>query len=385
MLKKKIVIISQTITPAQFPRSFRATELAVELAQLGNEVILYAVLGSFDYSEFQKENNITVKNIGKTWFTTLNSDGKIRQNIFDKILKKCLNRSFEFPDIELVFWIPRIIKREKNVDVIISIAMPYPIHWGVSFAKILFNKKFPKTWIADCGDPYMGNISLTNKPHFYFKYIERWFCKNATYLTVPTSGAINGYYRDFHEKIKIIPQGFKFIDLPSPADSRVNNVLTFAYAGMFYEEFRNPTNFLEFLVQTEIDFKFIVYTTSISFLNPFIPLLNNKLVIRPLVKRDKLLIELSKMDFLINFENGSNIQIPSKLIDYALTHKPILSINHKNLDIELINQFLNKDYSNKLVVQNIDQYNIKNVAQNFLSLTNITNEELLRASLKHGR
>ena len=85
MHKKKILIISRTILPAKNPRAYRATELAKELARLGNNVTLYAVLGNYDYTQFELEHSLKVSNIGKMLFATYNSDEKIRNNIVDKI------------------------------------------------------------------------------------------------------------------------------------------------------------------------------------------------------------------------------------------------------------------------------------------------------------
>lgn len=92
MIKRKILIISRIIIPAQNPRAYRATELAKELARHGHEVILYAVLGNYDYSDFEKKNKLKVSNIGKMMFSTYNSDEKIRNNLFDKISNKLFNK-----------------------------------------------------------------------------------------------------------------------------------------------------------------------------------------------------------------------------------------------------------------------------------------------------
>ena len=50
----KILIITQAFYPGISPRSFRATELAKELARQGDDVTVYAELRDFNYSEFTK-------------------------------------------------------------------------------------------------------------------------------------------------------------------------------------------------------------------------------------------------------------------------------------------------------------------------------------------
>lgn len=368
MDKKKILIISQTIFPAKFPRSYRATELAKELAKQGHDVIIYATLGNFDYSAFEKENNLKVKNIGKMWFAKTNSVDAGNRTFFDKALGRIFNRLIEFPDIELMFRMHDILKNERNIDLLISVAMPHPIHWGCAMARSLNSKRFPKKWAADCGDPYMGNKFKKNKPLFYFKYLEKWFCKNADYITIPVEGARVGYYPEFQTKIKIIPQGFCFDNHDIQCKYSSNTIPTFAYSGIFYKGFRDPSSFLEYLTSVRTPFKFIIYTPDQSLINPFLIRLKDKIEVRSYIPRNELIKTLSQMDFLINIENGTSVQSPSKLIDYAITKRPILSFTSDSVPESTFMEFLEGDYTNQFIVKDIDQYRIENVAKSFLDL-----------------
>ena len=109
---KSILIISQHIFPKQTPRAHRATELAIEFSKKGYDVTVYAVLGEYDYSDFMKNNKITVKDIGLKWqHKTYSSDFKIKRALIDKVLGRLFQRFFEFPDIEFYYKIPKIINR----------------------------------------------------------------------------------------------------------------------------------------------------------------------------------------------------------------------------------------------------------------------------------
>jgi hypothetical protein len=369
MIKKKIIIISHVIYPAQNPRAHRATELAIELAKQGHDITLYAVLGNYNYSDFKVEHNLKIRNISKMIFVKLNSDGLKLNSFFDKFLNKLLHRLVEFPDIEFMFRIPHIIKREKNVDLLISVAKPFPIHWGCALSKKIFKKSFPAIWAADCGDPYMGNNKdQEHKKYFYFKYIEKWYCRLAEYIVVPHQGAIEGYYPEFSQKIRVIPQGFRFDSIKLCLNRGKNEVPTFAYSGVFYQKIRNPVHFLDFLSSLNQDFKFIVYTNDRDIINPYCKILGSKIEIRDYIPREQLLYELSKMDFVINFENSTNMHLPSKLIDYALIKRPILSIPNQSLPIKTFNEFLEGNYQNQFIMNNIEHYNISNVALQFISL-----------------
>ena len=73
------------------------------------------------------------------------------------------------------------------------------------------------------------------------------------------------------------------------------------------------------------------------------------------------------MDFLVNFDNNTDKQVPSKLIDYALTDRPILNIE-KVPNREMILEFLGGNYRHTYPVRDLERYNIKKVAVKFLEL-----------------
>ncbi|MFW5982916.1 MAG: hypothetical protein ACOCQ4_00295 [bacterium] len=366
MKKLTIHIISRVIHPVQSPRSFRTIELANELARQGHDVTVYAVLGNYDYSDYEKETGVTVKNIGKMIFATKNSDGKTRYNLLDKILFHSFNKLLDFPDSELMFKINKVLKRTQNVDLLITIAKPYTIHWGAALRKSFNYNNFPEFWIADCGDPYMGS-AFTKHP-FYFKYIEKWFCRKADFLTIPIEEAKEGYYKEFHPKIRIIPQGFKFEKIEAPNMQKKNSVPTFIYAGNFIKDGRDPGSFLNFLSTLQVDFRFKIFTKSKSFVTPYLDKLGEKVELNDFIPRTELLQEMTQANFLVNFDNGTSKQSPSKLIDYAIVNKPVLNVNGSVYNNNHLVEFLNGNYRNQLIIKNIDQYKIENVAKNFLDL-----------------
>lgn len=366
-MSKNIMIIAQAIFPAKFPRSYRATELAKELARQGHNIIIYSVLGNYDYTDFQEYHNIKIKNIGKMCFAKLNSVDYGKITIIDKVLRRIFNRLIEFPDIELMFRVPRTLKKEKGIDLLISVAMPHTIHWGCAMARSFSPTNFPKVWAADCGDPYMGNKFFKKKPLFYFKYLENWFCNQTDFIVVPTQNIIPYYNTKYINKIRIIPQGFDF-NIGNDIQYVKNSIPTFAFAGIFYPEKRDPSSFLDFLSKIKLPFRFILFTPELSLLKPYLSLLESKIEFRPYVSRDILINELKTMDFLININNKGNYGSPSKLIDYAISKRPILSFTSDSVPESTFMEFLQGDYTNQFIVKDIDQYRIENVAKSFLEL-----------------
>jgi hypothetical protein len=361
MDKKKILIVSRAFYPIIAPRAFRATELAKEFARQGHEVVALIHMNSYDYSEFSKKYNIRIRDFVKgKWFDIPKKNGR-----FFSLLKGCLKYFFIFPDIQLVNLIRKALLKENGYDLLISVAIPYPVHWGVAMA-IKKNSNLTKIWVADCGDPFMGNKEQKIQYPFYFKLVEKWFCNKPNFIAVPIKAAINAYPKGCRKKIRIIPQGFRF---EKKNNVIVNNEIpTFAYAGTLKKNIRDPRNFLDFLINQRIDFKFVVHTRDVSFFLPYISKLRQKMEIHDYIPREKLLEKMKRMDFLVNFENREKIQRPSKLIDYALTHRPILNINSTNTDWKVAKEFLNGNYHNSLKIQNLSQFKIQNVSKQFLYL-----------------
>jgi len=365
MDKVKILITSVSFYPRISPRSFRTTELAKELARMGHEVTVLTYNRGFDYTEFSKTYNLRIEDFVNGKYKEIEGN-----NIINKATRFLLKYFLIYPDIKFTFLLKKALRNKKGYDLLISIAIPYPVHWGVALAK-KNNPDLCKTWVADCGDPFMGNKENKFAYPFYFRFIEAWFCKKADFITVPITEAIAAYPSFCRHKIKVIPQGFSFQSKYSSNKETKNDYPIFAYAGALSKGIRDPTQFLDYLCKHyDRKFKFFLYTTSRSVVAPYIEKLGDKLEIRDYIPREQLLVELEKVDFLVNIENRENIQSPSKLIDYALTNKPILSIKPNALNENIVSEFLNGDYKNKLVINNIEQYNIINVAKKFLNLLN---------------
>lgn len=274
-----------------------------------------------------------------------------------------------FPYIKLLYKLPAVLEKEQNYDLLISIAFPHPIHWAVDKA-LKKNPKIAKKWIADCGDPFMKNIGKGfKKKVFYFKHFEKAWCRRCDFITVPYEQQRTKYYQEFKEKIKIVPQGFDLRNIRIHEGEPNNPVPTFIFAGTFYLKHRNPSIFLEYLSTLDINFKFIVYTNRPDIVSPFNSKLGEKLQINGYIPREKLIYQMSKADFLVNIENGNEVdERPSKLIDYALAKRPVLSINSFYLNKENILRFLKGDYSGKMTMPDINQYRIENVANKLLDL-----------------
>lgn len=360
----KIVVISQYFPPYNTPRAFRTFELAKEFARQGHDVTVYSLIGDRDNSDIEKKYNIKIKDYGPSRFGNADSTGYWNKNIIYRICAHLFVK-YEFPSFELAFLIKNRIKDIEQYDMIVSVAWPFWIHFGVGLLKER-SKRFP-LWISDCGDPFTGN-PFNKYPNFFKRY-ERWWGSMTDFITVPIEQAKKAYFPEVQNKIKVIPQGFDFSNT-DVGTYKKNEVPTFVYAGRFYEGVRDPRKFLDYLIKLNIDFVFKIYTDDTRYLAYYREKVGSKLELNGYIEREQLLKVMGTADFLINIRNIGTVQAPSKLIDYTLAKRPILTITSDfgESEQQVFQEFCNFDFSGQDSRVDITDYDIRNVAAKFIKL-----------------
>jgi len=384
MQRKKILLVCYGFYPEISPRSFRAFELVKEFSRLGHDVTVVIPNNDHEYNEVSNRFGINIikikggylfnKNIRKVTDNETNSNistQKDKKNVLFVSLKKLYKyfhpngRKFEY-----FYSLFKYLKKEKKgYDLTISIAMPISTHLGVALGR-LFNRYLTKIAVADYGDPFTFNPN--KKQLFYYKFLETFWLKHFDYVTIPISAAKEAFkYFNIDHKIKIIPQGFDMSNVKLK-EHKKENIPYFAYAGVFYEKIRDPKILFDFLITLEEDFRFVLYTNTdaLKLVEPYVHQLKDKLIIKNFIPREECITELSQYDFLINMQNVSSVQSPSKLIDYALTKRPVFNFDQMNFDRDLFIEFLNGNYSFEFIENAIklNKYDIRNVANQFLML-----------------
>ena len=251
-MPKRILIVTRFFHPEITPRAFRAYELAKELSRQGHDVTVITTKREFDYSYIEQSFNICVQAIVKSEPDQIQGDG------LKRIIRFILNWLFLYPSILLTGNFKKSLKHEAGYDLLISNAYPFPVHFGVALA-LGENKALCKTWVADCGDPFVGNGVARLPAPFYFHWLERWFCKKPDYISVPIDEAKLAFPSQYQNKIRVIPQGFDFSEINLNYEKSFNAVPTFAYAGTISTGplARDPRNLLDFLCQLESDFNLL--------------------------------------------------------------------------------------------------------------------------------
>ena len=370
---KKVLIVTWAFYPGNSPRSHRSTELAKELSRQGHAVAVLTPEHAAQ-AELEADYGIEFIDLGEPKLPSIPLGWKGRPNLVFRAVRRLLWLLFSYPEIEIAWRVCRRLPADKHYDCVISIAAPHAIHWGMAW-RIFRGHKPADIWIADCGDPFMGQENDTFSPAFYFRWVEKMFCRYADWITVPTESAREGYYPEFRHKLAVVPQGFRFEDYAHLRDEgSKGNVPRFAYAGLIIPGRRDPSKLLQHLHEVDKPFEFHVFTKTGDIIRPFSEQ-DPRIILHDFMPRHALLRELAGMDFLVNIENAGTKQTPSKLIDYWLCDRPVLNIRSFEFDTRIVDQFLAGEYQSAFVIDEPDQYRIENVAKKFLILVNSGNEK----------
>ena len=359
--------------PEISPRSFRATELAKEFSRLGHEVTVIAPYRK-GLDTFLRQHSINFKDLGEvTWkVPQIKTNNKIL-GLFNRAIVRSSDLFFAYPFIQLKYSVNKLLKNENGYDLLISIAVPFPIHWGVA-SRWNKNQKIGRVWVGDCGDPFMYDKHDSFRKMYYFYYFENKFLRLADYVTVPFEEMKSLFNQKFAYKYRVIPQGFNFNSVEVENYTR-HEIPTIAYSGTVMPGSRDPFSLIDYLLEKQVDFRFHVFTLQKHQFSKYEDYIGKQIVLREFIPREDLIKELSKMDFLVNVNtdsrNGVINAIPTKLIDYRLSGRPILSYEQSNLPKQLINEFIKGNYKNEYIDGSFERYDIKNVAKQFLNLADL--------------
>lgn len=368
-MKKKILIVCHSFYPIISPRSFRATELCKEFCRQGHDVTLLTHYDSVYHEPLMKEFGFKIIDLGERP-KQLEFNSSMSRYHPRRVIRRILITFFEYPQILLMSMVKQQLKKLSGFDLMISLAVPHPIHWGVALTRNS-NHRIAKKWIADCGDPFMlvPYAKGLGKKMFYFKFYEKAFCRKADYITIPNILMRKNFYPEFADKIRELPQGFKFEETKKHLKSyNENPIPTFIFAGNFYPDIRDPKEFIEILLGQDKDFRFHIYTKKTILIDAFLEKAQGRIIVHDYISREELLGVLSQMDFLVNIGYDPTTQLPSKLIDYYLTERPILNLPSKNINKDIVLEFLDGNYEHQFQYPNVDDYRIENICKGFLEL-----------------
>lgn len=218
---------------------------------------------------------------------------------------------------------------QKKYDCIISVSMPIWTSIALSLADVCAIKVEYRL------DPYAYNHLITNTSFDYKINIEAEILEQMNLAFLPIldySDMINDVnIKDFTRKLFPIefPNLIHHKTSPTPlSDSIISEPLSFAFIGYLYEDIRNPLYMLDFFVKLNQDINFKLYIIGggcEEILKKYKQILGDNLQIIAHVNSTEAYAVMNSTSFLINLGNSIYNMVPSKIIDYISTGKPILN------------------------------------------------------------
>jgi len=273
---------------------------------------------------------------------------EIPHKYFSAIMRRLFPDIIYLPDIERFTFLP-LLKKKLNsfplnkYDWLHTISFPCSSH----LAGLYLKSKTNLPWVAQFYDPWVGNCYRKYKTKFFRKLdekIEYQVAMNAD-IIIHTNEIIKKdwerrYGKKVSEKIFVLPFSYDenspVMDHAKPINRKKKRIL---YAGNLYLD-RNLEDIIKALkimrkkipdLEEKIEFVFIGNVPNRDKINISANNLNNLFVFLGQKPYNELSTFYNEADLLLVIDAPAeeNLFFPSKLIEYFLYQKPILSISPK--------------------------------------------------------
>jgi len=388
----KYLIVTHQFLPHVSPRTTRWKLLVDELVSLGHEVTV--LTGTKQQSQDSNIETIFVGNSRasnvvvslRNQSNSLDSENRIKSIIF-KLLKKVYRfviRNFAWPDYTM-FWLISVFRVRKKLnleyDVLVTVSLPFSSH----IAGYLINKKIGKPWIMDVGDPFTLKTTAPENNSFLYgrlnKHYEMKFYKQASKVLFTHDDARKIHIKEFHINPSITAVGqpiSKFREHlyeQTKNYNYTNNDIKFGYFGIFTHGVRTPVNFINFLDKFQnYEMHWYINSDSESILQKN-NLNSSKHIFNSHVARDEALQLMTKaFHCLVSIGNLNPNQIPSKVIEYIATGKPVIHFAEINDDPVI---HIADEFDNVFIVTKNTDINIfkKDLNKFFLEIDNFDSKK----------
>ena len=386
----KILIVSHQYLPHQSPRTVRWKMIYDELINSGYNVTVLT-------GTKQVENDLNIRYIGNTRASSVvgnlrkqsNTDqGSIIKNLIFRALKKVYKFFYKvlaWPDYTM-FWIYSIWRNRKKInidyDVIISVSLPFSSH----VAAYIINKDKGKKWIMDIGDPFSLKKNAYENNKYLYKSINYYF-ENKFYDLANQIVFTHEEAADEHKNFFDIKESKILIGNPISSFSNdlfhksvtydyFSRPIIIGYFGILTQGVRSSEETLklfensnfEFHWYTNPDSKFMIKQNNIDL---------NKHKFFEIIPRNEALEKMTtSIHCLLSIGNLNASQLPSKVIEYISTGKPVLHFAEIKNDpvIKIAQEFKNliiitKDSNISQLAEQIDKL--------FLEVKNFEKEKFL--------
>ena len=346
----RILLVTHQFTPHVSPRTTRWSILCTELAERGYDVTVLTgtkqnVQSSNKYRVIYFGSNKIGSLIENTRKASSNSErNNVVKKFFFYILKKVyrfLYRTFAWPDYSM-FWFFSVKRNRKNIpdyDLIISVSLPFTSHL-VAYS---INKKIGKKWIMDVGDPFSLKKDAPENNIYIFsflnKYFEKKFYQSSSNVLFTHEESLRHHNNSFpilDGKSTILPPVFNIddCDLTNSYDFSKRPIKV-AYFGVLTNGVRTPNNFLRFfsmLDLDEVELHWYVNEDSKKMVKSVNVENINNIFYDMVSRKDALSLMSTEYHALLSIGNSNPFQLPSKVVEYISTGKPVIHFSEINND-----------------------------------------------------
>ena len=356
----RVLVVSHIYAPEISPRAFRWSPIAEHWAARGHEVdVLCARRPESDARETIEGVDVTRVGGGVTELarsrlrtdTNQHTDtcaarcslGAVAKWLHDQTWKKLY-----WPDYACLWRRPAVGAARKlmashSYDALITVSDPFTSH----LVGLQLKRSNPSlVWLVDLGDPFCFRSDQPTNNHRLYRRrnyaAERDVFRKANSVAVTCEAARAKYAEVFPEsakKVFVVPPLLSAPSAPGveeglfPNDGRIRLV----YVGTLHRTIRNPGFLLELfrgLSESRIGDKLELHLfgSSDGFSDYFERHEGLKVVRHGLVARERAMQAMREADVLVNIGNTTPYQLPSKVVDYARTGKPVLDLTKSERD-----------------------------------------------------
>ena len=356
----KILIVSHQFTPHESPRTTRWKLIVEELISLGHQVTV--ITGT---KQVQEDKDVNIIYVGNKNTSNIvrnfreKSNNLTNTNLFKRIFYNSLKKIYRFivktfawPDYSM-FWLISIYRNRKKLkldyDLLITVSLPFSSH----IAGYLINKKNNKKWMMDIGDPFTLKKDAPENNYLLYGALNKYF-ENKLYSLADKIMFTHNDALYTHKEYFKLPDGKVIVANPiSKFDKDIyqkslnynyNSLpIKFGYFGIFTKGVRSPINLLETLRKKK-NIEFHWYLNNDSKSEIIFDNQESESIVHSIVPRNKALnIMAESMHCLLSIGNLNPTQLPSKVIEYISTGKPVVHFAEIENDpvIKIANDFDN--------------------------------------------
>lgn len=366
-----VLIITFSYPPHNSPRAFRWSSIAEKWATQGYHVdVISAWHQGSKYNELL--NGIHVHRVGRSPVeylkgvllkhdaptpgkpgTTGRPDVIAARSTVTGIARWIYDRSWKkvyWPDYACLWYFPalkmaKVLTGERKYDSIITVSLPFTAH-AIGYT---LHKSLNMNWLVDVGDPFCfmkdtpaNNYQLYERLNHSFEKKIFDLASAISVTTEPTAEIYGKLFPDSAEKIHVIPPLLSLNNRMFDTEHTISprGKIKFAFFGTLHRTIRNADFLLRIykkLIDSELSEKIELHLygrieeCQESFL-PYSDLMGKKLFLHGVIPKDKTIEAMREADILINIGNETTYQLPSKVVEYASTGKPILNLVKNSSD-----------------------------------------------------